>query len=50
MSAPGLFSDYPPGGGCPENWFRYRNRCFLYVGLELESERKSFENAEKEMF
>ena len=43
---PEVIEDYPPGGGCPDNWFRYRNRCFLYNGLTNAEDRKNFTDAE----
>jgi len=40
-------ADLPGKGGCPDGWYRYRQRCFEYVGLENESpKRKSFTDAE----
>ena len=46
---PPVEEDYPAGGGCPDDgtWYRYRNRCFQYIGLETESsKRKSWNDAE----
>ena len=43
---PEVIEDYPPGGGCPDQWFRYRNRCFSYVGLTDIDQRLNFTDAE----
>ena len=38
--------DLEGNGGCPSGWYRYRKRCFQYVGLENESpNRLSWDDA-----
>lgn len=40
--------DFTKTGGCQDGWYRYRNRCFLYIGLQKQSDRKIFIDAEND--
>ena len=40
--------DFSKTGGCQDGWYRYRNRCFLYIGLQKQSDRKNFIDAEND--